>query len=283
MNSERIDQAGLLQHQYKTADNLMARVQLHDRFSTNPYSWFLWVFDQFELPNECQILELGCGPCLLWQKNLNRLPDGWQLTLTDFSPGMLEEGARNLGAYSRNVRFEQVDAQQIPFEDGSFEAVVANHMLYHVPDKSRALGEIQRVLKPGGRFYAATNGARHMRGLSELAAQAFPDYARKIQTTFQRLSFTLENGADLLSPYFEQVSLHVYEDGLHVTESEPLIDYVLSMLSTQAAELNPTHVAAIRQHVQQILAQQGAIHIEKSGGLFIAQKLPPANNSKPDG
>ncbi len=279
MSPEHTDQDGLLQHQYKTANNLMARVQLHNRFSTNPYNWFLWVFDQLELPDECQILELGCGPCLLWQKNLNRLPGGWRLTLTDFSPGMLEEAARNLGAYASKVRFEQVDAQRIPFEDESFEAVIANHMLYHVPDKSRALGEIRRVLKPGGRFYAATNGVRHMRGLSEIAARSFPDYALKIQSTFQRLSFTLENGADLLNPYFEQVSLRIYEDGLHVTEGEPLVDYVLSMQDAQDAEPDPAHVAAFRQHVQQVLAQQGAIHIEKAGGLFVAQKLAPGHHS----
>jgi hypothetical protein len=51
-----------LQQQYGTTSNLDARVALHQRYSTHPLPWHEWVFDQFDLPPQALILELGCGP-----------------------------------------------------------------------------------------------------------------------------------------------------------------------------------------------------------------------------
>ena len=50
------------------------------------------------------------------------------------------------------VKAELIDIQQIPYPDGSFDTAIANFMLYHVPDLPRAIGEVRRVLRPGGRF-----------------------------------------------------------------------------------------------------------------------------------
>jgi tRNA1(Val) A37 N6-methylase TrmN6 len=61
--------------QYKNADNLNARIRLHQLFSTNQYGWQHWLFDQFKLPPRGRILELGCGTGLLWLENLERRPD----------------------------------------------------------------------------------------------------------------------------------------------------------------------------------------------------------------
>lgn len=49
-----------------------------------------------------------------------------------------------------------IDIQNIPYEDNSFDLVIANMMLYHVPDLPRALAEVGRVLKPEGKLYTAT-------------------------------------------------------------------------------------------------------------------------------
>ena len=48
--------------QYQTATNLNARISLHQRFSTNRYGWFPWLFDRLRFPPQARILELGCGP-----------------------------------------------------------------------------------------------------------------------------------------------------------------------------------------------------------------------------
>lgn len=82
--------------QYRTSGNLDTRINLHERFSKNTYGWTHWVFDQIELPAGSQILELGCGVGKLWLENRERIPESWQLILSDFSLGMLESTQRNL-------------------------------------------------------------------------------------------------------------------------------------------------------------------------------------------
>src|SRR5206468_935801 len=123
------------------------------------------VFAQLALPSTARILEIGCGPGRLWVENAARIPPGWALTLSDFSPGMAQEARRNLQTVAQPARYLVCDAQALPFAAGHFDAVIANHMLYHVPDRARAFAAIRRVLRPGGTFYAATNGPAHLREL----------------------------------------------------------------------------------------------------------------------
>jgi ubiquinone/menaquinone biosynthesis C-methylase UbiE len=146
-----------LRKQYVTAGNLTARNHLHARFSTNPYRWFKWVFDHISLPESCSILELGCGPAWLWQENLKRIPSGWKIVLSDLSPGMIHTARNNLlnveTSASLDFDFNVCSANTTPFENETFDAVIANHMLYHVRNRPEAMTEIYRVLKSGGNFF----------------------------------------------------------------------------------------------------------------------------------
>jgi ubiquinone/menaquinone biosynthesis C-methylase UbiE len=224
-----------------------------------------WVFDQLQLPPESCILELGCGPADLWQQNVGRIPKGWQITLSDASAGMVERAQENLRDIERSFDYRVVDAQAIPYEDESYDAVIANHMLYHVPDRPAALSEIRRILRPGGRLYAATNGGAHLRELYELRVQFDPKMEQRIQSIVE--AFTLENVRDQLTPWFSQVTLLRYEDGLRVTEAEPLIAYVASASMTDKDGL-----AAFAAHIRQQLAKEGVICITKESGMFVAYR-----------
>ncbi len=260
------DQRYLLTDQYGDASNLNARIQLHQRFSTNQYDWFLWVFDQLQLLPRSRILELGCGSGGLWLENIHRIPDDWDITLSDLSLGMLGEAQRNLGANRRRFDFVVVDAQAIPFEAGSFDAVIANHMLYHVPDRAAALSEVHRVLRPGGRFYAATNGHSHLRELRELV-QGFDPNITFGPTEY---SFSLENGSHQLSDWFQKVTLRRYEDSLAVTEADPLIAYILSSIGNAKSVLFGDKLQELVTSIEQALALRGVIHISKEVGIFEA-------------
>src|SRR5215813_4142571 len=154
--SDQTNQSYLLQDQYRDATNLNTRIQFHARFSTNKRGWNHWVFDQFKIAPGSRILELGCGSGKLWLSNLNQIGDDWHIILSDFSEGMLQEARQNLGQSQERFMFQRIDAQVLPFENASLDIVIANHMLYHVSDRSKALSEIRRVLKSDVRFYAST-------------------------------------------------------------------------------------------------------------------------------
>ncbi len=256
------DPAYLRSRQYGTAANLTARIQLHERFSLNPYGWHRWIFDRLALPKRCRLLELGCGPATLWVENRDRIPSGWQITLSDLSAGMVQEARQNLTGVFHPFHFAIADAQHLPFASGHLDVVIANHMLYHVPDRPQVFREIRRVLKQGGRLYASTVGEGHMGELWTLIRRFDPS----LDTGRGRLAFTLENGQEQLAPWFSRVTLHRYEDGLRVTEAEPLVAYVLS-----AVEMEGRQRAAFAHFVQQQLEEQGGrIQIRKETGLFEA-------------
>lgn len=259
------DQDYLLSDQYKSASNLSARIQIHRRFSTNKYGWTLWIFDHLQLPPESRILDVGCGPGNLWLDNLDRIPDGWDITLSDFSPGMLQQAQDNLSDCHRRFVFGVIGAQAIPSEDEAFDAVIANCMLYHVPDRPRALSEIHRVLKPGGRLYTATNGRDHLREIRELISAIDPN----ADLTTAACEFGLEDGSDQLSQFFPRVTLHRYEDALVVTEVEPLVAYILSTKRSALVSEKPKALARLIEHKMKL---EGAIFITKDVGMFEAVK-----------
>jgi SAM-dependent methyltransferase len=265
--SKFIDQQYLKTDQYKDSSNLDARIVIHQRFSTNPYGWFMWIFDTLlRLPENARVLELGSGPGLLWKENADRIPPGWNITLSDLSPGMLNAAWRNLVVTGRAFQFKEIDAQFIPFEDESFDAVVANHMLYHVPDRPKAIGEIKRVLKPGGQLFASTVGESHMKEMMGWYAQV---HLSRIWESFAN-PFTLATGLEQLKPYFPNVSLSRYEDNLHVTEIEPIMAYIRSGM--RVSELSEDELAKLQQDLEKELRETGRIFISKDSGLFEAVK-----------
>jgi len=254
------DQTYLLNEQYKDASNLDARARVHELYSTNKHGWHRWVFEQLTLPGATRILELGAGPGLLWSHNLGRIPGGCQAVLSDLSSGIVNQARQTLGVSTAQFRFVVADVQRIPFADAAFDVLVANHMLYHVLDREKALAEIHRVLRPGGRLYASTVGQAHLRELTELVERYAP---RRESWTNE---FSLENGAKQLARRFSQVTLLRYEDCLVVTEVAPLVDYVRS----GGYGLTEEGLEEFSQAVAREIKEHGAFRIAKDSGLFQA-------------
>ncbi len=272
------DQQYLLTRQYQDASNLEARMALHNRFSTGKIDWQRWVFDHLlELDPTSRILEVGCGPAKLWLENKERIPTGWYLTLVDFSAGMVQQAQANFQNRASQFVFKQADAQALPFADVSFDAVVANHMLYHVPDKRLALSEFRRVLKPGGLLLTATNGQNHMRELDEIVKKLAK--VDKQQSKTGTGSFALENGQSQLEEFFSGVRLEDYANNLRVTEAGPFVAYVLSespvidFLAQLPGEAERTSwIESLEAYINQEITAKGAVFITKHTGLFVANK-----------
>lgn len=265
----KLQDASYLQgEQYHNADRLNARITLHTRFSTNDYGWFKWVFDHFKVAPDARILELGCGPGDLWRENAHRLPSGWQVTLSDFSAGMMLQAREHLAGEVLQASLSVVDAQAIPFDDNRFDAVIANHFLYHVPDLQKALAEIRRVMIPGGRLYTTTIGETHLQEISDLVMQFDP----AVEDVFKsnKRPFTLENGEAQLRAWFPEIEVARYPDSLRVTEIQPLADYILS--TVRFDQVKDRREALVGFLSQQMEANGGVVRVKKESGLFTAVK-----------
>ena len=259
----------LKNNQYKNAGNLSARVNIHQRFSTNSYGWYRWQFETLGIRAGDRVLDVGCGPATLWVSQRNHLPEGVRVVCFDLSQGMAKTAE---AALQDDARFEFLcaDAQNIPFSKGTFNLVTANHMLYHVPHIQRAAAEIRRVLRPEGHLAAATNGLGHMQELHDLVRRIVPTYTPESGSAAR---FGLENGLAQLSEAFSKFEVRIYPDSLWVTEIEPLVDYVGSMWGLWNL---PTWDEEVKMRTRNELAKEfenaGGFAIRKSTGIILARK-----------
>jgi len=260
------DRDYLRREQYRDSSNLNARATLHQRFSVNRYGWHRWVFDHMELPPDGTVLELGCGTGELWRQNAYRIPKGWHLFLSDLSTGMIGTSRSACTEIPGSRRLLVGDAQSLPLGGGRFDAIVANHMLHHVPDVPNALREIRRALRSGGVLYASAVGQSNMRELHSIVSEFNLSLGDELSRP--RLPFTIETGVGALAECFENVRIHRYPDALHITEAGPLVDYVGSGL-LGGADFEAWS-AKLQQTVSEMIAESGAIRISKDSGLFIA-------------
>lgn len=164
------DQEYLRERQYKDPQNLSARMALHTKYPRADVPWYPWLVGRVDWPEGGRVLEVGCGTGALWVSTAALLPH-LRLTLTDLSEGMVAAAAAAVAPLAEIELAEArtCDAQALPFDDGAFDVVVANHMLYHVPDPRLAVAAFARVLRPGGVLLAATNGPRHLRAIADVS------------------------------------------------------------------------------------------------------------------
>ena len=260
----------LLSEQYSNSNKFMARIELHRRFRTNPHLWTHWIFDQISFPENAKVLELGSGNALLWKSNLKRTPEDAHILLTDFSEGMLDDARKVLGEDHKRFEFEIMDAQEIKYPNDSFDIVIANLMLYHIPDRQKAISEISRVLKPEGTLYASTYSENNMKEFTDLLRSYDKDLYNPIKPFAH--AFGLENGAEQLSKSFKDVERINYVDSLEVTESEPIVNYVLSF-SSMKGNIDGDNLDGFKEYLDDVLDKNGGvIKITKDTGIFIARK-----------
>lgn len=251
--------------QYGDGARLSARIELHQRFSRNPLGWQAWLFGLLPLAGAARVLDVGCGTASIWLQHAADLPRDMELWLTDFSKGMLD-GARR-GAEKRGLaaQFAVMNAEELTLAEDSVDVLLASHMLYHVPDRGRAIAEFRRVLRPEGIAVVTTNGREHLRQLIDLMARS----AAALSADDLIEQFGLENGASQLGEAFNDVRRIDYDDGLDVNDAEAIIRYLRSMPG--AEQLGDDAVSAVRAVVQGAIDRDGAFRITKQSGAFLCQ------------
>jgi SAM-dependent methyltransferase len=213
------------------------------------------------------VLEVGCGTGNLWRDNAGQLPARLALTLTDLSPGMLAQARARLADLAPAPAFEVADVQSLPFPEASFDAAIASHMLYHVPDRAKAFAEIRRVLRPTGRFFAATYPWTH---LLELRAALEDLGCTGVMLPLRRApdEFDLELGAEEVARAFRIERVERRDSWLAVRDTQTLLDYVRSIGT--GARLPADALERLRARVARQIELVGAFRIQISAALICA-------------
>ncbi|MGL5435242.1 MAG: MerR family transcriptional regulator [Lachnospiraceae bacterium] len=257
-----------LVEQYKNTANINIRIDLHQKYATNPVGWFPWLYQMISPQSGTEILEIGCGNGELWRGSLKRLPEDLHICLTDISEGMVQD-VRNLLQEVPVFSFEVMDGQDIAKDAECFDQVIANHVLFYLKSLDEGLQEITRVLKSGGTFFCTTYGRSHMKEISQLVKEFDSRIALSDINLYE--IFGLEDGDQILNRYFTQVELIPFEDELKVNDAGPLMEYILSCHGNQQEYLSD-HYPEFKTFLEKKIQKKGYITITKQAGLFICRK-----------
>ena len=139
------------------------------------------------------VLECACGTGLL---STVIAPRCKELTATDFAPNMLKRAGKNCSAFT-NVTFRQADILSLDFPDSAFDKVVAGNVIHLLDEPLKALGELNRVCRPGGMLIIPTYMNRDQRGntsgFASVVGKAGADFKRQFTVESYR-QFFLEAG-----------------------------------------------------------------------------------------
>ncbi len=256
-----VDQS--LKIQYQDATNVSARIRLHSEYSVNKEGWFPWMLKQLPLKDTVRVLEIGCGNGALWKENLHVLPENIHITLTDISEGMLRDARESIGKDTR-FSYAKVDCHHIPYEDNTFDIVIANHVLFYFEDVDAVIEECKRILSPKGTFSCSTYSSEHMKEITDLVQEFHEDIVLSNECLYE--VFGLENGKEILQRHFKEVEMRKYEDRIEVNEAEPLIAYILSCHGNQNHILLDRY-REFKQFVEEKVEK--GFTITKDAGIFL--------------
>ncbi|MDP8921644.1 MAG: class I SAM-dependent methyltransferase, partial [Chloroflexota bacterium] len=192
----------------------------------------------------------------------------------DASFGMLREARRRALDGGLSVPVLQAYAEALPVADAAYDRVMANHMLYHVPDQVRALREMRRVLRPGGRVIMATNAADHMARLHELHCQA-AEALGYTPTTRVVDRFNLDN-LPLVRSVFPDAERRILPNALIFPSVDGALQHYASGMIDALRERPPNDshrpklLRLVKARIEMIIEQEGVFRVPKDAGCFIA-------------
>ncbi|WP_105385907.1 class I SAM-dependent methyltransferase [Neorhizobium alkalisoli] len=253
--------------QYADSRKLAARGRLNREYTIAETGWFPWVARQLPLKPDDKVLDIGCGPGWFWASVMQDVPENLHLTLADQSSGMVAEAVERCSALPfGSVTGRQADAAALPFEDASFDAVIAMHMLYHLADQLAAIVEMFRVLKPGGVLAVTTNGVGNMREIYALTTvlgspPVDPGGA----------AFGYDKAQAIMHAQFGNVTFMQHPARMRITEPE---DVFLALTSYPPGDgASETQLAAFREVIEGAFqCGNGVLEVGKETGLFLSTK-----------
>lgn len=256
----------LIEDQYRDSAKLTARIAIHAKYGPPRLARIPAVVTP--APG-AKVLDVGCGSGRFW-RDATAWPADLTVTLADLSPGMLDEAIATVRAVGRwqAVSGQLADVCALPFADDAFDVVLAMHMLYHASDPDVAVGEIARVLRPGGVAVASTNGETNMSALFELGHAALGGERLDMGAK----AFGLESGETILRRHFGAVEVNRAVDILRVTDPADVIAYLTSFSPGDRA--SPAMLDRLaRMTADAFAAGGGVFEITRDAGFLVAWKV----------
>lgn len=265
-----------VRRQYATDERVRIRQEIHEKYTMPKLDYPTWVVNNFQWRGDERVLDVGSGAGLYYPV-LKRHWSDIQYHGLDLSAGML---SKHPAKKSDSDAVTLADAQHLPYPDATFDLIMANHMLYHVPDVQRATEEFRRVLKPDGVLMVATNSQQSMPELQVLMRRAIilltRSGAAQIQPPLPASDlFALENGSRHLARYFYAVVRYDLPSSLVFSEIEPLMAYLESTRDLREPQLTSDVawddvMVIMRQQVTHLINHLGELVINKLAGVLIA-------------
>jgi SAM-dependent methyltransferase len=265
----------VLRQQYGSDALLRLRQETHDRYSVPRVDFPEWVLSRIHWRGNERVVDVGTGTGSYYSRLHDHYPELDYIGM-DLSLGMLETHALRAGTKKSGLVVG--DAQKMPFESGIFDAVMANHMLYHVPDLDGTILEFKRILRPGGLLITATNSVGTMPELNFLYQRALIMLSNSgsVPTPLPiHNAYSLESGTRLLARHFYSVVRHDLPTSLVFPHADPLMEYMESIRQLREPSL-PEGVywddvmLVMREQANRVIAALGELVIQKVSGVLIA-------------
>jgi len=256
---------------YGTQSHLNIRILTHEKYTQPKIDFTAWILNRVTWTGTERVLDVGCGAGVYLEAARQRCQ---RYIGGDISLGILL--ALPIGDYDRL----NLDAMFLPFGRGSMDVLLANHVLYHVPEIGAAISQFQRVLKPGGLLISATNSSSNMLELKLLIQEtaAYLDFDQQLAVSSSDFvwPFTLENGQTLLLESFAMVERYDLQSALVFPAAEPLLAYIDSIRDPYLPLLPPAvtwqmFLEEIRQRVASQVREADAFRVRKHVGVFICK------------
>lgn len=251
----RADDAAYVRYQYADDEKLRIRKETHQKYSEGS-GFQQWVVDLVGARPGQSLLDIGSGT----GEDYHPLLRGVDIVAVDLSLGMLAK-----------VRTKRVsaDAQALPFPDRTFDRVMANHMLYHVSEKIRALQEMRRVVGPRGRVVITANSRKSYANLWAIRNEAIAELGLPEYYGVGHW-FAIED-IELVASVFPNVRLVEVTDAFVFPSPEPVFRYLATgPASVETEEDRQRLFARMRPRIEEIIRREGAFRVPKTAGSFIA-------------
>lgn len=138
-----------VKHYWNVRSDSYSRQNIEEMNCFKRDAWRDVILEQAPQKECLRILDVGTGPGFF---AINLALCGHEVAAVDMTPGMLEKASHNAHSYGAFVRFEQADAQHLPFDDESFDLVISRNVVWNLEQPEEALAEWRRVLCDGGRM-----------------------------------------------------------------------------------------------------------------------------------